>query len=456
MSGRAGPAPRATASPTVDWPAIHLVDSDLSPGAIVSVDPDTGAVIGAYTRASGTIATIGMNEYPNKIYFTSGSGDRLYRVMSSGGRWQEEQVFYEHDAPIVDIEQVMRPGLPHDVYFSEPAIGASAGKIYQLVLDQLRLHYEVDPADVGGRWDGHFTFDDEMNIYLSTGGATPGRVYKVVDGTPRSVFRTQTAPVAGLTWVRGAEDEGALYYVNLASRLSRLDLAHGYRSLLYTTLTSGRLADVDTQGIEGPVPTLTPSSTPRVTATPTPTSRASVTATVTPSKTPVVTTLTVTAETGLGAALEGLRIALTLDRQQVIVETPYTGQLPRTAELILAAPTQAGRGPVTLHFMHWRLHDGSIHTGNRLEIVLSQEVMGATAVYGRGTPGPGTVTPTATATDAPSPTATPTVEATTSASTPTATATEPPSETPTSEPTSEPTDVPVYLPLAVRDWMLDW
>lgn len=465
----ASPVPEVSAANGI---AIYLADSRHSPGSIVSVDPVTGGMMAIYTRAAGPIASIGMNEYPEKIYFTSGTDGRLYVVRSSMGQWLPEEVYYEHPTVIRDIEQVLRPGLGHDVYISEASGAQANGTIFMVAFDQAYPFYEVELSEVGGHWDGHFTFDYETNLYLGTGDTTPGRLYKVVDGTPQRVARTNQEPIGALTWVRGGEPAGAIYYANLARRLYRVDLTHGYRAALYTGPESAHFSDVDTQGTEPDYATPTPSHTPDGTPSPTKTLPPGVTPSATPSRvvstlTPTATTspttptltptatvgagettdFTVAAEHSSGMEIKGLRIAVLAGGQRQILETPIELSLPRGSHVGVTAPARFRRGELQFELQAWRLPDGSTTSVNPLVLQLDQPQVRIVAVYQPVLAG------TATATTTPG-TAAP--ETATPSATATATSEITGSVTPTSEPSATATLLDdwwkVYCPVVSKYW----
>ncbi len=467
-----GPAaPPVGAQIAANGLAIYTVDSSKTPGVITSVDPDTGGMLGVYTRAAGPIVSFGMNEYPERILFSSGRDPNLYEVRSSQGRWEPEQVLYTHTALICDIEQVLRPGLPHDIYFSDTSGSGrpATGMIYQLAFGEAFPYYEVSFADLGGHWDGRFTIRGDGRLYLSTGLTAPGSMYMVVDGVPQPVLQVQSEPIGGLSWVPGVGNEGAIYYTNLEQELYRLDLTQGCRSLLFTNPSAGRLADVDTTGLESSPPEPLPTNTSEVTETATATGIAQSTPTSTPSPKPTLTPsatvtgpppqteLTVVVETVSGVQLTGARVLLDIDGVREIVASPVSRQVLRSSVVTVAAATRISRDPLFLELVRWRIEGSGTSTSNPLRVELNQPVVRLVAVYRRAeaTATPGTAIPTgsvtATSTDAATATSTATGSAPPQV---TGTATRTPAASISPEATSTPTETDIlpefriYIPIA--------
>ncbi len=267
----------------------------------------------------------------------------------------------------------------------------------------------------------------------------------------------------------GVGNEGAIYYTNLEQELYRLDLTQGCRSLLFTNPSAGRLADVDTTGLESSPPEPLPTNTSEVTETATATGIAQSTPTSTPSPTPTLTPsatvtgpppqteLTVVVETVSGVQLTGARVLLDIDGVREIVASPVSRQVLRSSVVTVAAATRISRDPLFLELVHWRIEGSGTSTSNPLRVELNQPVVRLVAVYRRAeaTATPGTAIPTgsvtATSTDAATATSTATGSAPPQV---TGTATRTPAASISPEATSTPTETDIlpefriYIPIA--------
>ena len=115
-------------------------------------------------------------------------------------------------------------------------------KIYKIEDSNASLYYEAelaDFADVDGFWNGGFAFDDKNNLYLSSANRVPAGIYKVEGGGIKEIFRDEKEPITGLVY-----EDGALYYANYGTKIYRLDLTTGERTVVYSNTKRTLLSDV--------------------------------------------------------------------------------------------------------------------------------------------------------------------------------------------------------------------
>lgn len=280
---------------------MFFTDRSEIPGSIYHLDPATGVVTTVYARPSGRIASFSVFYYPYKLYYVSGTDGNVYRTDYVSGAWQPEVAVFTHSTTVRQMEFATPGGGQSELFFSEAHGSGADGKIYRLDGSKPVLYCAVRRGDIGGSWAGHFTIASSNLLYLATGATSGGRIFSVTGGkVVTEVFHDPQGGTGGLTAL-----PGALYYADLASRIQRVHLANGKRSLVYAGKTHTGISDVATIGVEPPTPvptrtatrtatrtptathtpTLTPSATPTPTLTPTATATPTVTNTPTPSAT---------------------------------------------------------------------------------------------------------------------------------------------------------------------------
>ncbi len=138
--------------------------------------------------------------------------------------WSTEEVVYEHTTYVRDIAFGPEPvtGTPSSTprlgFFFSEATGAGGGKIYYLPPNNrpAELYFRVTIP-----WAGDFAFDEEGNLYLSSGNRVPAKIYKVAGGTLRTIYG-HNEPIKGFV-VRG----GRIYFSNWQGAIYVLDLSTG-------------------------------------------------------------------------------------------------------------------------------------------------------------------------------------------------------------------------------------
>jgi len=119
------------------------------------------------------------------------------------------------------------------LYFSEACGACRNGKIYKIENNQAKLYYEVKIP-----WAGDFGFDEEGNLYLSSGNRVPASIYKVVNGEPIKIY-TANELIKGFI-VR----DNAIYYANWRDKIYKLDLNSMQRSVVYSNSSKNWISDV--------------------------------------------------------------------------------------------------------------------------------------------------------------------------------------------------------------------
>lgn len=195
-----------------------------NPGSVYRFNVLTNDISVFYTRSRGQLYSFVFHPgIPEKLYYVNANDKGIFLVTWLGDRWTEEAVVYEHTTYVRDIafgpEPVTgtpAPGPRLRLFFSE-ATGAGGGKIYYLdSRNRPVLFYKVHK-----RWAGDFAFDEDGNLYFSSGNVAPGRIYKAVDGGLEVVL-THREPIKGFV-VRG----GKVYFANWRGSIYVVDLSTG-------------------------------------------------------------------------------------------------------------------------------------------------------------------------------------------------------------------------------------
>ncbi len=202
---------------------LYFAVASENPGSVYVLNLTTKDISVLYTRPAGRLSSFAFHpEIPEKLYFVNGNGNKIFRVLWLRDHWSGEEVVYEHSAYVRDIAFGPEPvtGTPTPaprlaLFFSE-ATGAGGGKIYYIRGNRPVLYYWVTVP-----WAGDFAFDEEGNLYLSSGNRVPAKIYKVVDGTLHTIYG-RNEPIKGFV-VRG----GKIYFANWRGSIYVLDLASG-------------------------------------------------------------------------------------------------------------------------------------------------------------------------------------------------------------------------------------
>lgn len=202
---------------------LYFAVASEKPGSVYSLNLQTKDVSALYTRPSGQLYSFTFHpEIPEKLYYVNANDRRIFRVLWLRDRWSSEEVVYEHNTYVRDIAFGPEPvtGTPSPtprlaLFFSE-ATGAGGGKIYYFRGNQPVLYYEVTVP-----WAGDFAFDEDGNLYLSSGNRIPAKIYKVVGGTLQTIYG-HNEPIKGFA-ARG----GKIYFSNWMGSIYVLDLSTG-------------------------------------------------------------------------------------------------------------------------------------------------------------------------------------------------------------------------------------
>ncbi len=194
-----------------------------NPGSVYQLNMLTGDVSVLYTRPRGRLYSFTFHpEIAEKLYFVDANDNKIFRVLWLRDHWSGEEVVYEHTTYVRDVAFGPEPitGTPSSaprwtLFFSE-ATGIGGGRIYYFDgRNRPVLFYEVHK-----RWSGDFAFDEDGNLYFSSGNTAPALIYKVVDGRLEVVF-THSEPIKGFVVRAGkiyfANWRGSIYVLNLST-----------------------------------------------------------------------------------------------------------------------------------------------------------------------------------------------------------------------------------------------
>lgn len=202
----------------------------------------TGDVSVVYTRPSGYLSSFTFHPYvPEKLYYVNANEEKIFRTRWLGDHWSEEEIVYEHTTYVRDIAFGPEPGAgtpsptPRITLFFSEAFGAGGGKIFYFSGNTPILYYQVTVY-----WAGDFAFDEEGNLYISSGNIVPAVIYKVVNGVLHPIYQ-HSEPVMGFV-VRG----GKIYFANWGGAIYVLNLATGDVQKIFESaaFTSKWLSDV--------------------------------------------------------------------------------------------------------------------------------------------------------------------------------------------------------------------
>ena len=224
---------------------LYFAVASENPGSIYQVDLRTGDVSTLYTRPHGQLRSFTFHPgVPEKLYYVNANDTKVFRVLWLRDHWSEEEVVYQHTTYVRDIAFGPEPvtgtpapgGPPLRLFFSE-ATGAGGGKIYYIRNNRPVLYFHVPVP-----WAGNFAFDEEGDLYLSSGNRVPAKIYKVVGGTLHTIY-SHNEPITGFV-VRG----GKIYFSNWRGAIYVLDLASGEVEKIFEDSRFRWLSDVNFRG----------------------------------------------------------------------------------------------------------------------------------------------------------------------------------------------------------------
>lgn len=221
--------------------AVYFATAADHPGAVYRIDMSTGDVFVIYTRPRAQLTSFTFHpEIPEKLYYVDANDKKIFLTVWLRDHWSEEEVVYEHTTYVRDIAFGPEPGASSSpghkwvLFFSE-ATGAGGGKIYYLDgRNRPVLFYEVHEE-----WAGDFAFDEEGNLYVSSGNTVPANLYKLTDRGLEVIF-THSGAIKGFV-VRG----GTVYFADWRSSICILDIATGSLGKIFDDPTEVKfLSDV--------------------------------------------------------------------------------------------------------------------------------------------------------------------------------------------------------------------
>jgi len=175
---------------------IYYTSAKEIPGRVYVYNYQFDALGHLFQRTEGGISSFTFHPYIHeKVYYLDSNTNEIRLFLLGSGDYG---VVFEHETYV----RCIRFGPGDRPYFSEATGAGGNGKIYKIVENRAELYYEVRLEDVNGFWAGNFEFDDDGNLYLSSGNRIPASIYKVVHGVPRKI-ETFNFPVCGIRYVRG-------------------------------------------------------------------------------------------------------------------------------------------------------------------------------------------------------------------------------------------------------------
>ena len=206
---------------------LAFVDSKEDPGSIYSVDLQTGALTKIFTKETGRIYTLAINN--KEIYLA----DQVKKEILETSVYSDQvKSIFAHFTNVRDVEIRNVQGNTSRIYFSDATGAGGNGVIYYLngsggAVPYYNVGYTLNFTDVYGYWDGYFAFDDENNLYLSNGNCKPSSIYKIsgagpdrVEGQASRIYTDPDGPIMGMQFVA----PGSIYIASHGHCIYRLDL----------------------------------------------------------------------------------------------------------------------------------------------------------------------------------------------------------------------------------------
>ena len=211
----------------------YVVDAYQTPGVVYRIESRRRKPDVFIRRCLGTIYSIALWE--EQLYFCSANDRRIYFKKLN----EPERVVFTHNTYIRDIA-VDPSGY---LYFSVASGAGGDGRIYQLTppvnnlgpKDRFSISstsrnrpVQVHLKTVNGFWAGDFTFDEQGNLYLSTGNRSPAFIYKVPKekggqyGSPRRLYRDTKGAIKGIAIDPSNPD--FIYYADWKQAIYKLNL----------------------------------------------------------------------------------------------------------------------------------------------------------------------------------------------------------------------------------------
>jgi len=230
---------------------IYFADARESPGSVYHYTGRSPSTLSSeeilYTRPSRNLYSFTFHPgVAEKLYYVNANENKIYITQETGSGWTFEDAIYSHNTYVRDIAFAFDEDGDLGLYFSEASGSRADGNIYKVEGDKAHPYYEVKLSLVDGYWSGDFAFDNEGNLYLSSGNTVPARIYRVEDGTGsvEEIFRDDEEPIKGLVY-----RDGRLYYANWRTKIYRLDLNTNTRAVVYSNPDREWTSDVCFRGI---------------------------------------------------------------------------------------------------------------------------------------------------------------------------------------------------------------
>ena len=220
----------------------YVVDADQSPGKVYRIVKRTPRP--SFERQSGNISSIAL--WNGQLYFCSANDRRIYQRIE-----ERERVVFEHTSYVRDI--AVDPN--GNFYFSAASGAGSDGAIYELRpranelgstqrfsisrRSPIRVYLET----VDGFWAGDFTFDEQCNLYLSTGNRTPSFIYRVPRqegsryGSPQTIYKDTEGPIKGISI--DPSNQNVVYYADWKQTIYKFDIRNSTRSREFSRNIAG-------------------------------------------------------------------------------------------------------------------------------------------------------------------------------------------------------------------------
>jgi|GEM_PF-1518656 len=220
---------------------LAFVDSKENPGSVKVVDPDGGTVDKIFARDSGKICALAMDGLLH-LYFVDDNSKSIFEVRP---RQKSVEAIFTHKDIVRDLQLRFVNGVRR-LYFSDATGAGGDGIIYYLnETGKAAIYYSVGytmrQTDVAGYWDGSFTFDDDGNLYLSSGNRRPASIYRITDAGPDAVsgsdseiYTDKSGPIMGIQYV----SPKYIYYADHGSKIYKLDLNTFEREEVYNGNTT--------------------------------------------------------------------------------------------------------------------------------------------------------------------------------------------------------------------------
>lgn len=193
---------------------VYLADAKITPGKIFQILSAMPGHPGPflwpkYFRPSGNIHAIAFHKY-GPAYFVDANRYDIYKTDGV----TEEKIF-THTTYIRDIAFDSRGRM----YFSEASGAGADGVIYHLNqhTGQKTRFVSVPRNSVDGFWSGHFAFNQQDQLFISSGNRTPASIFAYAGGHFQKLY-THHEPITGFAFV----DNRTLLFTNHRQQLYEL------------------------------------------------------------------------------------------------------------------------------------------------------------------------------------------------------------------------------------------